>query len=60
MLNEAQPTTKLIFRAGEVFVDSKGVRRPIEEVVDTSSPQGAKFVGSFKSAAADYADLINR
>lgn len=60
MQNESQPVTKLVFKAGEVFLEAQGERKPIEEVVDTSSSQGAKIVGSFRSAASDYADLVNR
>ena len=60
MSNEHQPIDKLIFKAGEVFLESKGEQKPIEEMVDTSSPQGVRLVESLKSAASDYADLVNR
>lgn len=60
MKNESQPVTKLTFRAGEVFLVSQDQQKLIEEVVDASSFQGAKLVGSFKSAAADFAELNGR
>lgn len=60
MSSELQPVTKLTFRAGEVFLESKGNRKPIEEVVDTNSPQGVRLVESFRSAAYDYASLVSR
>lgn len=61
MLSETlQPDSRLIFRAGEVFLESQGEREPIEEAVDTNLPRGAAFVKTLRTAAADYAELDGR
>ncbi len=60
MSNELQPDSKLIFKAGEVFLESHGKQMPIEEVIDINLPRGAALVNTLRTAAADRAELNGR
>lgn len=61
MSNETlQPDSRLIFRVGKVFVESKGERKPIEEIVDKNNSGSFIPIQTFKAAAAAYAELDGR
>lgn len=57
---EQQTADRIIFQEGKVWVEIKGVRKPIENVISADSPDNIIPVKTFKEAVVDWAELNDR